>query len=165
MENKIIQSEPKRNNSMAMWVLHVSSILAAVALRSRASDFLTNLLSVRACTRQNWTFCSFSSSVGKLHLSARALRQSTSSSGVPPGLIHTSSNWYIQHLWDTVWSIWDAKWTRKDFLLFLVAFFSHLHIQFQSPLYSQFYVVPNIGFPPFFPLIARLNNFSIFSCG
>ena len=80
-------------SDMAMWVLHVSSILAVVALRSRVSNFLTSSLSVRAWTRWNWIFHSFSSSVGKLHLSARALRWSTSSSGVSPGLIHTSSNW------------------------------------------------------------------------
>ena len=110
-----------RLSAMAMWVLYVSGILAVVALRSRASNFLTSSLSVRAWTRQNWTFCSFTSSVGKLHLSARALRWSTSSSEVSPGLIHTSSNWYIWHLWDTVWSIWDAEWSRKDFALFLVA--------------------------------------------
>ena len=61
------------------------------------------------------------SAVEKLHLLARALRQSTSSSGVSPGLIYTSSNWYIWHHWDKVWSIWDAKWSRKDFMLFLVA--------------------------------------------
>ena len=97
------------------------NILAVVAFRSRASNFLTSSLSVRAQTRWNWTCHSFPSSVGKLHLSARPLRRSTSSSGVSPGLIHTSSNWYIQHLWDTVLSICDAKWSRKDFVLFLVA--------------------------------------------
>ena len=48
-----------RLSAMAMWVLHVSSILAVVALRPRASNFLTSSLSVRAWTRQNWTFCSF----------------------------------------------------------------------------------------------------------
>ena len=107
--------------AMAMWVLHVSIILAAVALRSRASNFLTSSLSVRVWTRQNWTFHCFSSSVGKLHLLARALRWSTSSSGVSPGLIYTSFNWYIQHLCNTVWSILDSKWSRKDFALFLIA--------------------------------------------
>ena len=71
------------------------SILAVVALRSRVSNFLTSSLSVRAQTRWNWTFHSFTSSVGMLHLLARALRKSTSSSGVSLGLILTSSNWYI----------------------------------------------------------------------
>ena len=95
--------------------------LAAVALRSRVSNVLTSLLSVRAWTRWNWMFHSFSLPIWKLHIMARALRQSTSSSGVSPGLICTSSNWYIWHLWDTVQSIWDAKWSRKDFAPFLVA--------------------------------------------
>ena len=110
-----------RLSAMAMWVLHVSNILAVVALRSRASNFLISSLSVRAWTRWNWMFHSLSSSVGKLHILARALRQSTSSSGVSPGLICTSYNWYIWHLWYTVQSIWDAKWSRKDFVLILIA--------------------------------------------
>ena len=54
------------------------SHLAFVAFRSKVSNFLTSSLSVRAWTRWNWTFCSFSSSVRKLHLWARALRRSTS---------------------------------------------------------------------------------------
>ena len=108
-------------SGMVMQVLHVSSILTVVALRSRANNFLTTSLSVRAWTRWNWTFCSFSLSIGKLRLLTNALRWSTSSSGVSPGLTCTSSNWYIQHCSDTVWSIWDAKWSRKDFMLFLVA--------------------------------------------
>ena len=110
-----------RLSAMAMWVLHVLSILAVVALRSRATNILTSSLSVRAWTRQNWIFCSFSSSVAKLHLLVRALRWSTNSFGVSPALILTSSNWYIWHNWDTVWSIWDSKWFRMEFSLFLVA--------------------------------------------
>ena len=113
-----------RLSAMAMWVLHVLSILAVVALRSRVSNFLIGSLSVRAQTRWNWIYHSFSSSVQKLHLSMRALRQSTNLSGVSPALIFTSSNWYIWHHWDTVWSIWDAKWSLKDFALFLVAVIS-----------------------------------------
>ena len=109
-----------RLSAIAMF-LHVSRILAVGALKSRVSNFLTSSLSVRAQTTQNWTFCSFSSSVGKLHLLARALRQSTSSSGVSPDFICTLSNWYTRHHWETVWSIWDAKLSRKDFALFLVA--------------------------------------------
>ena len=65
-------------------------------------------------------FCTFSSSVGKLHLlTVRALRQSTNLSWNPPTSICTSSNWYIWHHRDTVWSIWAAKWSRKDFGHFL----------------------------------------------
>ena len=46
-------------SAMAMWVLYVSSILAVVVLRSRVSNFLTSLQSVRAWTRWNWKFHSF----------------------------------------------------------------------------------------------------------
>ena len=133
-----------RLSAMAMWVLLVSSILAVVALRSRVSNFLTSSLSVRVQTRQNWTFYSFSSSVGKLHLSERALRWSTNLSGVSPDLIHTSSNWYIWHCWNTVWSIWDAKWSRKDFALFLIVTVSSVithagvhWFHFQQPVVSR----------------------------
>ena len=103
---------------MAVWVLHVLSILAVVALRSRVSNFLTSLLSLRAWTRWNGNFIPFPHLLGSL--SVRALWWTTNSSGVSPALIHTSSNWYIQHHWDRVWSIWDAKWFRKDFVFFLV---------------------------------------------
>ena len=133
-----------RLSAMAMWVMNVWSILAVVALRSRESNFLTTSLSVRAQTRCNWTFYSFSLSAGKLHLLARALRWSTSSSGVSPGFVHTSSNWYIQHCWDTVWSFWDAKWSRKDFALFLVAAISSVvtlvgvhWFYFQQPMSTE----------------------------
>ena len=73
-----------RLSEMAMCVQHTSSILAVVAVRSRASSFLTSSLSLRALTNLYWTFRSFSSSVGKLHRSARAQRWSTSSSGDSP---------------------------------------------------------------------------------
>ena len=82
-----------RLSEMAMCVRHTSSILAVVAIRSRASSFLTSSLSLRALTNLYRTFRSFSSSVGKLHRSARAQRWSTSSSGDSPGQMRTSSSW------------------------------------------------------------------------
>ena len=78
--------------------------LGCCDLEVKGEQFLDQL-TVRAQTTQNWMFCSFSSSVGKLHLSARALKQSTNSSGGSPALICTSFNWYILHCRDTVWSI------------------------------------------------------------
>ena len=82
-----------RLSEMAMCVRHTSSILAVVAVRSRASSFLMSSLSLRALTNLYWTFRSFLSSVGKLHRSARARRRSTSSSGDSPGQMRTSSSW------------------------------------------------------------------------
>ena len=70
-----------RLSEMAMCVRHTSSILDIIAIRSRASSFLTSSLSLRAVMNLYLMFCSFSSSVGKLHQWARAQRQSTSSSG------------------------------------------------------------------------------------
>ena len=53
-----------RLSEMAMCVRHTSSILAVVAVRSRASSFLMSSLSLRALTNLYWTFRSFLSSVG-----------------------------------------------------------------------------------------------------
>ena len=65
---------PLRLSEMVMCVQHSSSILVVVAVRSRASSFLMSSLSLRALMNLYWTFHSFSSSVGKLHWSARAHR-------------------------------------------------------------------------------------------
>ena len=80
-------------SEMTMCVWHTSSILDVVAIRSRASSFLTSSLSLRALMNLYWTFHSFLSSVGKLHQSARAWRWSMSSSSDSPGQIQTSSSW------------------------------------------------------------------------
>ena len=80
-----------RLSGMAMCVWHTSSILDVVTVRLRASSFLMSSLSLRALVNLYWTFCS--SSVGKLHQSARAQRWSMSSSGDSPGQIQTSSSW------------------------------------------------------------------------
>ena len=77
---------------MAMWVLHVSNILAVVTVISIARSFFTSSQLSRAQTRRYCTFRSFSSSEGKLHRSARARRRSTSSSGDSPGRILISSS-------------------------------------------------------------------------
>ena len=48
-----------RLSEMAMCVWHTSSILDVVAIRSRASSFLTSSLSLRALTNLYWMFHSF----------------------------------------------------------------------------------------------------------
>ena len=82
-----------RLSEMVICVQHTLSILGVVAFGLSVSSFLMSSLSLRALMSLHWMFHSFSSPDGKLHRSARAQRQSTSSSGDSPGWMWTSSSW------------------------------------------------------------------------
>ena len=107
-------------SAMAMCVRHVANISAVVASIFMASSFLTRSVSLRARTSLNCMCCSFSASVGKLHLSASPRILSTSSSGVSPALTLISSSWYILHHCDTGWSMPSCRNFMNSVALFLV---------------------------------------------
>ena len=78
-------------SAIVMCVQHTASISAIVP---STNSFLIRSVSLRAHTiRTRCVFPSFSSYVGKLHLSTNPQICSTSSSGVSPALILISSSW------------------------------------------------------------------------
>ena len=80
-------------SEMAMCMWHNSNISEVVAINFRARSLQTRSESDRAQTKWYCIFLSFSSSEGKPHWSARPQMHSTSSSGVSPVHILTSSSW------------------------------------------------------------------------
>ena len=110
-------------SAIAMCMQHTASISAVVASIFIGKSFLIRSVLLRAQTIWNWMCLSFSTSVGKLHLSASPRIRSTSSSGVSQAFILISSNWYILHHWETGWSMELCRNSIKNLALLL--FFSH----------------------------------------